>query len=190
MRFSTCLKIVQLSGIFWNQRLIQYNSKWCGWGYTLGPKKMLRLTFKRFSDGVFSPSFVRHRSLRRLTFQDIGFYLLQYSTPFLSIVKPWSWALLLNIKARSHVGFRLKRGLPSKGQRTRSNHATVKRLKDAASYELFNEGLSSICGFAAARKSLFLLKKQKTKQGKTRQASGGGKKKPAVRSAKKPNVWR
>lgn len=190
MRFSTCLKLVQLSGIFWNQRLLPYSSKWCGWGYTIGPKKMLRLTYKRFSDGVFASSFVKHKPLRRFIYQDIGFFLLQYSTPFLSIVKPWAWNLTLNIKTKSYVGFRLKRGLPSKGQRTRSNHSTVKKLRDAASRELFNESLGSICGFAAARKSSFILKKKRTKTNKIKQTSSGGKKKPVIRSVKKPNVWR
>lgn len=187
MRFSTCLKVVQLSGFFWNQRLLPYNTKWCGWGYSVGPQNMLRLLYKQYSDGSFSVGFVRHRPMLKLNIQSIGFFLLQYTTPFLSIVKPWSWNLLLNIRAKSSVAVRLKRGLPSHGQRTRSNHKTVKRVKDFASVELFEEGFASICGFAASRKRSLIVKKPKhSKSGK----STGGKKKPPVRSAKKPNVWR
>lgn len=187
MRFSTCLKVVQLSGFFWNQKMLPYNIKWCGWGYSTGPQNELRRLYKQYSDGSFSVGFVRHRPLLKLNLQCVGFFLLQYTTPFLSIVKPWSWNLLLNVKVRSNVAFRLKKGLPSHGQRTRSNHKTVKRVKDLAAVDLYEEGLASICGFGSSRKKSTIIKKPKqSKTGK----SAGGKKKPPVRSAKKPNVWR
>ena len=190
MRFSSCLKLVQLSGLFWNQRFIPYGNRWCGFAYSPGLSRMLRFFYLSLNDGVVSSGYNRHRKNVLASVHGTGLFLLQHTTPHINIALPWAWHLLLKLQVRSYAGWRLKLGLPSHGQRTRSNHSNARRNKDLATQEVNKEYMFNISGFAAARKSAFLLKKAKTKQTQKKKVTGTSKKAPAVRTSKKPSVWR
>lgn len=184
MRFSTCYKLVRLSGFFWGQIFLPYNKKWCGWFGRSGTKLTTRRHVWVLGDGIWGRGFIRHRSVRQSRVQNIGFWLLHYTPPTIEFAQPWMWQLAKHIRLKSNKGFRLQASLPTKGQRTRSNSSTVKRVRDGASRLLYEESIGSVLGFFYKKKSN-ILKKPKSKK----ISSKDSKKKSVVRSKKK-DIWR
>lgn len=140
MRFSACYKLVQLSGFFWNQYFITYNSRWCGWNARVGPKKMLRFYTASLMEGGWRGGL--HTRSRRVFLRQkaIGLWLLHYTTPFLSVVASQAWQLLRHVRLFSNKGYRLQFGLPTNGQRTHTNASMIRKTKDRASRLVLAEG--------------------------------------------------
>lgn len=163
MRFSACYKLIQLSGIFWNQYFLPYGVKWCGWGGRVGGKHALRGYFCALSDGSWGGGFVKHRRLPKSRFQNIGYYLLEFFTPHISVVSPWTWNLFRQLKVRSYRANRYKLSLPARAQRTRSNSATTRRLQDRAAFRLRSQFSAYVFGYLS-RKTAYTVKATHSKK--------------------------
>lgn len=64
--------------------------------------------------------------------QHLGLTLLHLHLVTLPKVRPWSWAVVHQIKIRSYKSSRYKLGLPANGQRTHTNANTTGRVSDEA----------------------------------------------------------
>lgn len=190
MRFSACYKTVQLSGFFWNQRFLRYGSRWCGWGGTAGVGAVMRFYFLTLNDGMCANrGWTKRYTLKKAKTKNLAFFLLDYTTPFLSILTPWSWYMLLNLKNLNYVGYRYRLSLPTRGQRSRTNKQTVKKTKDLVTQKLLNEFNQPIFGYRK-RKQVFIKKTTKQhKQNKPTPKTGAKGAKKTIRTKKK-DVWR
>jgi ribosomal protein S8 len=134
MRFSACYKLVGLRGFFWPLQFFSYRRRWAGYRSGLGGGRWLRRLSLVLGDGAWGRGYTRRPARvypqRRIRAQ--GFALLRVLTPHLSPVWPWAWAVLRQLRVRGYRGHRYRLGLPSRGQRTRSNAVTVGRVADPA----------------------------------------------------------
>lgn len=192
MRFSNCYKAVQLSGFFWNQRLLRYGCRWCGWGSALGSKSTLRHYLLKLSDGMFGfRGFSRRYKLRFNKTKNFSLFLLNYTTPFLPVTSPWTWYMLLNLQIKNYVSYRYKLSLPTRGQRSRTNRQTVKNTKDLVTQKLLNDFNQPIFGYRK-RKVVFIKKSTKgakSRSSKTTPKVGAKGSKKTIRTKKK-DIWR
>lgn len=71
--------------------------------------------------------------------QNLSLQLLNFLPPHFSMVLPWAWMILRQLRARSFRSNRYRLGLPAHGQRTHTNASTVGRVHDAASMHIRSE---------------------------------------------------
>lgn len=152
MRFSSCYKLVQLTGFFVNSKFLQYGQRWSAHNVGTGSKLFLRKFALVMGDGRWVRGYSKRRPFFVNRILNLGLLLLQFTTPFMSISSPWSWRLLLNLKLRSYKSSRWKKNLPSNGQRTRSNAMSITRCKDLAVKRLQIEGWGNILGLLVKKK--------------------------------------
>lgn len=189
MRFSVCLRLVQSVGFFWGSLFIPYNLVFMGYKHSVGFKKLWKQLIFCFLDGANWSFFLKKKTVIKTKLQALGCTLLYYNTPHIPIIYPWAWFILRQLKLRTYRGLRFRLGLPSRGQRTRSNAETVSRHSDLSVYLLRQLYWRQRLWQVRSKTSTLKTKQnRKTQKSKTKLVKKKG---PAVRSKdKKKSVWR
>lgn len=119
----------------------------------------------------------------------MGHTLLFYNSPHIYIVYPWAWFILRQLKLRTYRGIRFRLGLPSRGQRTRTNSETAGRHSDLSVFLLRQLYWRQRLWQVRSKTSGIKIKQnRKLQKNKTKVLKKKG---PAVRSKdKKKSVWR
>lgn len=188
MRFSACLRLARSLGFFWGTTFIAYGTLLAGRKGSMGYRKFWRWFIFSLAEGAFLAGGGRQLIKPRVRLQSLGRALLFFYPAHIPVSYPWAWFILRQLKLRTYRSIRYRLGLPSRGQRTRTNAATVARHSDSAVTLLHK-----VYWRRRLWQTRSATKNQPTKMSKgTKSKQKAAKKKgPVARSKdKKKSVWR
>ncbi len=90
----------------------------------------------RYADGCLARGYVRRLTYPRGRLARLALDLLFFAPPHVPVPYLSALYLLRNLRLRTYRSVRYRLGLPSRGQRTRSNASTVSKHTDLAVYVL------------------------------------------------------
>ena len=106
----------------------------------VGAGKWPRVWFWRLADGFLGSygyrARLRLRSYAQARLRNAGYALLRYLSPQFEAYWPSVWATFRYLQIRHYRGRRYRLGLPARGQRTHSNAATTRRIRNAITEHL------------------------------------------------------
>lgn len=184
------LRLLRTYGLFWGYRFLTLKASWSGYNLPLMYGKFLRRLVWLNLDGSFGGGYLSNRRVffnrrraRNTSRSILNFFLWGTST-----ARAWSWCILRSLKIRSYRGFRYRLGLPSRGQKTRSNCKTTRKVKDVAASILRADYVSFNLWERSKYAQIKLVKYRKTIS--KRAAKAARHKKGVIRSTKKKDVWK
>ncbi len=192
MRFSLCYRVVRLKGFFWGRRLFFYKRRFAGYLAPVGSGLTLRRLLWSLGDGFWGVrGYGRSFKLRRYHLarvRNAGYGIMRLTSPQIEPFWPQVWNALRYLLIRHHRGRRYRLGLPAHGQRTHSNAATTRHIRNATT-----EYLKANFWFKKLwepRKRKLNAVRSRIKTQSKRSAKADKHKRGVLRSKKKLDVWK
>ncbi len=187
MTYLICLRLTYLKGFFWGDKFMSYGRRWgckntrAGWGrFQQGYARAL-------TDGKYSAPRSSRRPFPYGLMQNFGLCLLAYNLAVLPKTRPWAWAIVRQIQARSYRSSRYKIGLPANGQRTHTNATTTGRVADEGARFVRKKGILPKI-WESRKPARFVSRSSRPKASKGAKAKTTSKSGKTIRSKKKIDV--
>ncbi len=197
MRLTLCYRILRSRGFFLGKNFYPYRSRLVGYATSLGFGHQARAWLGALKEGgVYGVGSLRSLIIPRPAIGvsqrlvNVGFNLLRLQSPFVQPLWPAAWAVLRYLQIRHFRGQRYKLGLPARGQRTHSNAATSRRVRNAVATYLRTYYWFSRLWEPRKRPTLKVRSKFKSQSKRAAKAERHRKGVVRTKDLKKKDVWR
>ncbi len=133
MRLSMSYRAIRAKGFFISHQFFFYKRRVLGYYAPFGVGTRASQLLRLLGEGGITRMVIKdaryyQTNLRR--WQNSGLLLLRFISVIVDPVRPAAWALLRFLRIRHIRGLRYRLGLPSGGQRTHTNAATTRRMRN------------------------------------------------------------